>query len=71
MFPHLRLILIVLWTSCIAGGVVIVGLTLGHFGLGTFVWAAIIGLALGVPAALLNWAWLRPNRARSVGPFGM
>ena len=70
MFPHLRLLLISLWTSSVAGAVVITGLALGHYGLATFVWAAIAGLVFGVPAALLNWAYLRPNRSRAVGLLG-
>ena len=31
---------------------------------------ALIGLVIGVPAALLNWAYLRPNRSREVGLMG-
>ena len=64
MFPHLRIWLLTLWTSSIAGAVVITGLTLGHYHWSTFLWAALIGLVIGVPAALLNWAYLRPNRPR-------
>ena len=70
MFPHLRFWLIALWISSIAGGVVIFNLTLGHYTVGSFVWAAIAGVAIGIPAALLNWAYLRPNRARQVGVLG-
>lgn len=70
MFPHLRLWLLTLWTSCIAGAVVITGLTLGHYHWSTFLWAAVAGLVIGVPAALLNWAYLRPNRFREVGVLG-
>lgn len=70
MFPHLRLWLITLWTSSVAGAVVILNLSLGHYTAGTFLWAAVAGLAIGIPAALLNWAYLRPNRAREVGVFG-
>ncbi len=70
MFPHLRLWLIALWTSSVAGAVVILNLSLGHYTLATFLWAAIAGLVIGVPAALLNWAYLRPNRARQVGILG-
>ena len=70
MFPHLRLWLIALWTSSVAGAVVIVSLTLGHYELGTFLWAAVAGLVIGVPAALLNWAYLRPRRSREVGLLG-
>ena len=67
MFPHLRLWLITLWTSSDAGTVVILNLSLGHCSVGSFLWAAVAGLAIGIPAALLNWAYLRPNRARQVG----
>lgn len=70
MFPHLRLLLIALWTSSVAGAVVTLNLTLGHYTPGTFAWAAVAGLAIGIPAALLNWAYLRPDRARQVGVFG-
>ena len=70
MFPHLRFWLVTLWTSSVAGAVVILNLTLGHYHLSTFVWAAVVGLVVGVPAALLNWAYLRPNRARQVGVLG-
>lgn len=70
MFPHLRFWLIALWTSSVAGAVVILNLTLGHYTLATFLWAAVAGLVIGIPAALLNWAHLRPNRARQVGLFG-
>jgi hypothetical protein len=70
MFPHLRFWLVALWTSSIAGAVVIAGLTLGHYHWSTFLWAALAGLVIGVPAALLNWAYLRPNRAREVGVLG-
>lgn len=70
MFPHLRLWLIALWTSSVAGAVVILNLTLGHYNLSTFVWAAVVGLVVRVPAALFNWAYLRPNRARQVGVLG-
>jgi hypothetical protein len=70
MFPHLRLWLITLWTSSVAGAVVILNLTLGHYTLATFLWAAVAGLVIGTPAALLNWAYLRPNRARQVGVLG-
>ncbi len=70
MFPHLRLWLIALWTSSVAGAVVIAGLALGHYELATFLWAVAAGLVIGVPAALLNWAYLRPRRAHDVGLMG-
>lgn len=70
MFPHLRLWLIALWTSSVAGAVVILNLTLGHYPPGTFLWAGLAGLVIGVLAALLNWAYLRPNRAREAGVLG-
>ena len=70
MFPHLRLWLIALWTSSVAGAVVILNLTLGHYTLATFLWAVVAGIVIGIPAALLNWAHLRPNRARQVGVLG-
>lgn len=64
---HLRLFLIHIWVACIAGAVVIAGLAMGYVTLATFIWGGIIGLALGVPAALLNWVYLRPNRSREIG----
>jgi hypothetical protein len=70
MFPHLRVWLIALWCSSVAGAVVILNLSLGQYTLATFLWAAAAGLAIGVPAALLNWVYLRPNRARQVGVLG-
>jgi hypothetical protein len=70
MFPHLRLWLLAIWASSIAGAVVILRLTLGHYELSTFLWAIAAGLVLGIPAALLNWVYLRPNRSREVGLFG-
>lgn len=70
MFPHLRVWLLALWTSSIAGAVVIAGLAFGHYDLSTFLWAAIAGLVIGIPAALLNWAYLRPRRSREVGLMG-
>lgn len=67
MFPYLRLILVPLWVACTAGVVLIVGLSLGFVSLATFVWAGVIGIGLGVPAGLLNWAYLRPRRSRQIG----
>lgn len=64
---HLRLFLIHIWVASIAGAVVIAGLATGHFSVATFVWGGVIGLALGIPAALLNWVYLRPNRSRDIG----
>lgn len=64
---HLRMFLIHIWVACIGGAVVIAGLVMGHFTVATFLWGAVIGLVLGVPAALLNWVYLRPNRSREIG----
>ena len=64
---HLRMFLIHIWAASIAGTVVIAGLAMGHVAAATFVWGAILGLVLGVPAALLNWVYLRPNRSREIG----
>ncbi len=66
MVPHLRILLVSLWVLCVAGAVVTAGLSQGYYSWLTFAWAAIFGIAIGVPAALLNWAHLRPNRAREV-----
>jgi hypothetical protein len=70
MFPHLRIWLIAIWTSSVAGAAVILGLALGHYDVATFLWAVAAGLVIGVPAALLNWAYLRPRRASAVGVLG-
>ncbi|WP_051070991.1 hypothetical protein [Paracoccus sp. N5] len=67
MVPMLRLFLVHIWVGCVAGAVVIAGLSMGYDNWATFIWAAVIGLALGVPAGLLNWAYLRPNRSRQIG----
>lgn len=70
MFPHLRFWLISIWASSVAGAVVITGLALGHYHLATFLWAAVAGIIIGIPAALLTWAHLRPRRAREAGLLG-
>lgn len=67
MIPYLRLMLVHLWVGCAAGAAVIAGLTMGHVSVWTFVWAAVFGLAVGIPASLLNWAYLRPGRSRAIG----
>lgn len=67
MIPFLRMFLIHLWVACIAGAVAIAGLAMGYISVWTFVWAAVIGVVLGVPGGLLNWAYLRPNRSRQIG----
>lgn len=67
MVPYLRMILVHLWVASVAGVALIAGLSLGQYSVATFVWSGLIGLALGVPAALLNWAWLRPDRSRDLG----
>lgn len=67
MIPYLRALLVSIWVSCTAGVVLIIGLSLGYFSGMTFVWSGVIGVVLGVPAALLNWAYLRPNRSRAIG----
>ncbi len=70
MFPHLRVFLVSIWASTVAGAVVVLNLSLGHYGWPTFLWAGVAGLVIGVPAGLLNWAYLRPGRARQVGVLG-
>ena len=61
MIPPLRSILISIWVACVAGAAVIVGLSLGHFTWQMFAISAIVGLVVGVPAALVNWMYLRRN----------
>ncbi len=67
MIPYLRLILLHLWVACVAGAALIAALAMGYVSFTAFVWAGVIGLAIGVPGALLNWVYLRPNRARQIG----
>lgn len=67
MFPYLRIFLIHLWVACTAGAVLVAGLSMGLVSVQTFIWAGVIGLVVGVPAGLLNWAYLRPNRSRAIG----
>lgn len=67
MPPPLRSLLIALWVTCLGGAVVVVGLSLGYYSWGVFAIGAIVGLAVGIPAALLTWARLRPNRAAETG----
>ncbi|MAM62303.1 hypothetical protein [Maritimibacter sp. UBA3975] len=49
-----RLLLIPLWALCAAGVVVIAGLAVGFMTWVTFAVAAVIGLAIGIPAGLWN-----------------
>ncbi len=70
MVPHLRIWLIAIWTTSIAGAAVILGLALGHYEVATFLWSAAAGVVIGVPAGLLNWAYLRPKRSSEVGLLG-
>lgn len=67
MLPWLRIFLVHLWIACVAGAALTAGLAMGYIGLPTFVWSGVIGLAIGIPAGLLNWVWLRPNRSRQIG----
>lgn len=67
MLPPLRTLLVALWVSSIAGAVVILRLSMGDYSVQAFAIAAAVGLILGVPAAMANWAMLRPRRAREVG----
>lgn len=42
-------------------------LSMGYYDWVTFVIGAVIGLALGIPAGLLNWVTMRPRHAREIG----
>ncbi|MBD9529896.1 hypothetical protein [Paracoccus sp. PAR01] len=64
---YVRLVLNHLWVACLAGAAVIALLAIGFVSSETFIWAGVLGLGLGVPAALLNWAYLRTNRSRQIG----
>lgn len=67
LFPPLRIWLITLWVGCIGGAVVTIGLALGHYSWTPFVIGAVLGLLIGIPAGLANWAYLRPRRSRELG----
>lgn len=67
MLPFLRLFLMGLWAACVAGACITAALALGYVDVGAFVWSGIAGLVIGVPAGLLNWVYLRPNRSRQIG----
>ncbi|MBL8562069.1 MAG: hypothetical protein JNN06_07285 [Gemmobacter sp.] len=67
MVPYLRILLVHLWVFSVAGAVLIGALSLGYVSIWAFVVAGVAGLVLGVPAGLLNWVYLRPNRARETG----
>jgi predicted Abi (CAAX) family protease len=67
VIPPLRTWLIAVWVTSLAGAVVIAGLAAGFYSWHTFAIAGVIGLIIGVPAGLANWAYLRPKRAREVG----
>lgn len=67
MFPYLRVMIVHLWIACIACVVVSTGLVMGYFSVYTFLWAGILAVVIGVPAGLLNWIYLRPNRSAQMG----
>jgi hypothetical protein len=67
VIPPLRTWLITIWVTSLAGAVVIAGLAAAHYSWHTFAVAGVLGLIIGVPAGLANWAYLRPKRAREVG----
>lgn len=69
MIPPLRSLLVAIWVASVAGTVVIVGLSAGYYSWSTFAVAGIVGLALGIPGGLINWAYLRPERAQQAGLF--
>ena len=52
IIPYVRLVLNYLWAACLAGAVVIAVLAMGFVSSETFIWAGVLGLGLGVPAAL-------------------
>jgi len=66
-FPPLRIWLVTLWVACIGGAIVVVGLALGNYSWTPFVIGAVVGLLVGIPAGLANWAYLRPRRSREAG----
>ncbi len=67
MVPYLRLYLVHLWVACIAGAALIAFMALGQINLAAFIWSGLIGLAVGIPAGLLNWAYLRKDKSRRIG----
>ncbi|MDK3074970.1 hypothetical protein QO034_17915 [Sedimentitalea sp. JM2-8] len=52
MFAPLRTLMIALWAACLAGGAVILFLSLGWVSWPSFVAAGALGLLIGVPAGL-------------------
>ena len=52
MFAPLRTLMVTLWVSCLAGGAVIVFLSIGWVSWLSFVTAGALGLVTGVPAGL-------------------
>ena len=58
-FPLIRSTTIPLAVGTVAGAVVITGLTFGYYGWSLFIWAALIGLAAGIPAGLWSARQLR------------
>ncbi|MDO8884000.1 hypothetical protein, partial [Pseudotabrizicola sp.] len=53
-FPYLRSTIVPLAVGCVAGAVIIAGLTAGFYGWQLFAVAGVIGLAAGVPFGLWN-----------------
>lgn len=62
-FPYLRSTILPLTVGCIAGAVVIAGLTAGVYSWKLFAAAIAIGLAVGVPAGLWSVRRMRATTA--------
>jgi ABC-type proline/glycine betaine transport system permease subunit len=60
-FPYLRSTIVPLSIGCVAGVVVIAGLTAGYYGWQLFVIAGIIGVLIGVPFGI--WSVRRMREA--------
>ena len=53
-FPYLRSTILPLAVGCVAGAVIIAGLTAGYYGWQVFAVAGVVGLLVGVPIGLWN-----------------
>ena len=53
-FPYLRSTIVPLAVGCVAGAVIIAGLTAGYYGWQVFAVAGVLGAAIGVPFGLWN-----------------
>ncbi len=60
-FPYLRSVILPIAVTCIAGVVIIAGLSAGFYGWQVFAAAGVVGLAVGVPFGLWNVRRMRAS----------